>query len=234
MKNTYTFTFQDHTIIIQLPRFYSKKPTRHYPAVLTQDGDSLFKSIQRHDVIFIGIEPIDRAHDYTPWMTEHNLNGGGADNYLTWLTTELIPHLRHHYRISPNNDDLTIAGASYGGLLTLYALLTMPDQFGNYIILSPSMWYPDIFSLFGKGSPALSNKKIYWYVGGHEGMKHTKVIKPMVRNNKLAVQKIQPLLTKSHTTFIFETNKHGIHRQSFFTYYFKRGLRKLKINKKGS
>ncbi|WP_415426351.1 alpha/beta hydrolase [Staphylococcus borealis] len=234
MKKSHILYFQNHKIFIQLPRHYSKDNSRFYQTIIAQDGNHLFKSIKRHNIIFIGIEPYHRAHEYTPWSSAQNPEGGGAATYLKWLSTELLPFLRAQYRISPDNRDLAIAGASYGGLLSLYALLTTPHQFGNYIILSPSMWYPDILDFLGKCDPIHEAKHIYWYVGGREGIKHTKIIKPMVRNNQLAVQIVESLLLSSNSKLKFDINNQGIHRQRFFKKHFKQGLRYLKFNKKGS
>lgn len=233
MGKTNIIYFQNYKIIIQLPNNYEKNKHHYYQTVITQDGNDLFKSIRRHNIIFVGIQPNQRAHDYTPWHTTQNPDGGGANTYLKWLSAELIPYLRAHYRISLNNNDLAIAGASYGGLLSLYALITMPNQFGHYIVLSPSMWYPDFLEFLKKVDSIYEAKNIYWYVGASEGIKNTKVIKPMVRNNKLAVESVKSLLVSSNTKIKFEIDPQGIHRQTYFNKYFKKGLRYLKLNKKG-
>lgn len=86
--------------------------------------------------------------------------------------------------------------------------------------------------IFKKADSIYEAKNIYWYVGGSEGIKNTKVIKPMVRKNKLAVESVKSLLVSSNTKFKFEIDPQGIHRQTYFNKYFKKGLRYLKLNKK--
>ena len=48
--------------------------------------------------------------------------GGQADAYITWVADAVIPYLRKCFRISQDRKDIGIAGASFGGLVSLYAL----------------------------------------------------------------------------------------------------------------
>ncbi|MBV7392559.1 hypothetical protein KUA55_18160, partial [Enterococcus sp. ALS3] len=157
-------------IKIKLPKNYFKTNGKSYPLVIVQDGDYLFKDVKK-DVIFVGIVPNTRKKDYTPWKSvvgdiEY---GGQADAYITWVADAVIPYLRKCFRISQDRKDIGIAGASFGGLVSLYALFKHADTFGHYILISPSVWYPD-FVKFMKSQPIInSTHHIYWYVGQLEG-----------------------------------------------------------------
>ena len=228
MLNKYIDKFQvnDYAITVKLPKSYFKCNNRYYSLLCVQDGDYLFKSRSK-EVIFVGIESKDRSNDFTPWQAQigNEINGGRADEYLTWLTEKLIPLLRDKYRISNDNNDIGIAGASYGALVALYALYTMPHKFGNYILLSPSLWYPQ-FLEFMKNHNGINKKvNIYWYVGLKEGIKHTLRIKKMVPNSLEGVKILDSDLKNDRTRFKFQTSKRGIHRHRYFKKYFNKALK---------
>jgi predicted alpha/beta superfamily hydrolase len=63
---------------------------------------------------------------------------GGAPRFLDCLLGEVLPHIEANFRISA--EDRGLAGYSYGGLFTLYALFHAPEAFQRYFAGSPSMW----------------------------------------------------------------------------------------------
>ena len=77
----------------------------------------------------------------TPTPTEDIPGSGGAEQFLHFLQTELIPFIDSSYRTNPN--DRAITGHSFGGLFVLYALLQRPDLFQRYCAGSPVPDYDD-------------------------------------------------------------------------------------------
>jgi predicted alpha/beta superfamily hydrolase len=67
-----------------------------------------------------------------------NVQTGGAALFLRSLQEEIIPFIERHYRVS--STDRGLAGYSYGGLFSLYALFHDPEVFRRYFAGSPSMW----------------------------------------------------------------------------------------------
>ena len=63
---------------------------------------------------------------------------GGAPAFLQFIQTEVIPFIEANYRVS--HGDRGLAGYSYGGLFTLYALFHSPETFSRYFAGDPSMW----------------------------------------------------------------------------------------------
>lgn len=59
-----------------------------------------------------------------------------ADAYLKFITTELKPWVDEHFRTLKDPAHTRIAGSSYGGLISLYALCEYPDIFGGAACLS--------------------------------------------------------------------------------------------------
>jgi predicted alpha/beta superfamily hydrolase len=97
-----------------------------------------------------------RTHDLTPisrpeidqWWSERlspllqdetiEVHTGGAEKFLSAISDEIIPFIEANYRTL--SDDRGLAGYSYGGLFSLYALFHKPELFKRYFAGSPSLW----------------------------------------------------------------------------------------------
>jgi len=154
-------------LYVSLPRHYAETAAR-YPVLFTLDADYAFAlahNIVEHFVdrgdlpplIVVGLAyegasqdiPTYRRHrtrDYTPTHTleggygpEFQAVSGGGEAHLAALAEEVLPYVDREFRTRP--EDRTLVGHSYGGLFSTYALLTRPELFRRYIIVSPSLWY---------------------------------------------------------------------------------------------
>ncbi|MGA8616562.1 MAG: alpha/beta hydrolase-fold protein [Xanthobacteraceae bacterium] len=67
------------------------------------------------------------------------LGSGGAGRFLDCLRQEIIPHLEQNYPLDPSGRMLV--GYSISGLFGAYTLLTRPDSFARYLLISPSLWW---------------------------------------------------------------------------------------------
>ncbi len=112
--------------------------------------DWLTWSNEIRDIIIVGISYgkgtsiwwEKRARDFTQFKDTvyyYYPNAGGADNFLGFIKNELFPVVNKNYRTNPDSN--TIMGLSFGGLLSTYVLVTQPDMFRNYIIISPSLFW---------------------------------------------------------------------------------------------
>lgn len=81
----------------------------------------------------------NRTMDYTP--TKANEGGGGADKFLKFIENELIPKVEHDFNADTLRENRIILGHSFGGLFAAYAFTNHNHVFGNYLMLSPSIWY---------------------------------------------------------------------------------------------
>ncbi|WP_426450197.1 alpha/beta hydrolase [Staphylococcus xylosus] len=226
--NSLSIYFQHHEIRIKLPKNYFKTEGKSYPLVIVQDGDYLFKDVNK-DVVFAGVVPNDRKQDYTPWYT--NVNGiefdGKADDYLVWITSELLPYLKKCFSISEEQKDIAIAGASLGGLVSLYGLLTKRHAFGSFILISPSIWYPGFLKFMRKHEILKQPFHVYWYVGELEGKQNKLSNQNMISQTEQGVDILNELLMSEQSVFHFVTNRKGIHRKDYFKKYFKHAIKKL-------
>ncbi|MBS9525674.1 esterase [Litoribacter alkaliphilus] len=65
---------------------------------------------------------------------------GNADNFLEYVTTEVIPFINSNYRTL--NHPIAV-GHSLGASFVLYSLVKKPNTFNNYIAISPNLAYED-------------------------------------------------------------------------------------------
>lgn len=145
-----------YNIKVGLPANYDPSVEK-YASIYVLDGDENFdfvsnkcKEISGENgvsnvlVISIGYGK-DRSIDYTP--TKINSETGGAPQFLNFIETQLIPEMEQNYGADTARSSRVILGHSYGGLFGAYAFSINNKLFGNYILLSPSLWFGNLISL---------------------------------------------------------------------------------------
>src|ERR1041384_8305376 len=150
---------EERTVLIRTPVGYETSKLS-YPVLYMTDGDahmghtaSTIEFLTRNgripDLIVVGVTNTDRTRDLTPVKsTNKNAAGelqfptsGGADNFLKFFETELIPEREKEYRVQPYR---IFAGHSFGGLFAIHAMITKPGLFNSYVAVSPSLqWEND-------------------------------------------------------------------------------------------
>ncbi|MFT7679131.1 MAG: putative alpha/beta superfamily hydrolase [Planctomycetota bacterium] len=127
------------------------------------------------------IDSVDRQRDFTHHTDNAELleaipTGGSSAAFLEFIQHELQPFIDSEYRT--NGDDMLI-GQSLGGLLATEALLSKPELFEKYLIVSPSLWWDDSSMIDGAGSFAVHHpdldRQVFLSIGTepkamHEGM----------------------------------------------------------------
>jgi predicted alpha/beta superfamily hydrolase len=81
-----------------------------------------------------------RDRDFLPEKVNDNALAGGANKFIAFLKNELIPYINKKY---PTTGENSLFGHSYGGLFTMYVLLTEPKLFNTYFCSDPSFWWKD-------------------------------------------------------------------------------------------
>ncbi|HVS30615.1 MAG TPA: alpha/beta hydrolase-fold protein [Thermoanaerobaculia bacterium] len=165
-----------YKLYVSLPPGYEEGKDR-YPVVYLLDADYSFAIAHnvvehlagRNDLrwaILVGIAydgppqyRLNRTRDYTPTHTleggygpEYQKHSGGGPKFHAFLRDELLPLIDGTYRSS---GERVLVGHSYGGLFASWMLLTAPDLFSGYVVVSPSLWYDDrmMFELQKKETP---------------------------------------------------------------------------------
>ena len=146
---------EDRVILVRTPPGYATSNVK-YPVLYMTDGDAhightsstidfLVRNGRISDMIVVGIPNTDRTRDLTPTKaTGPNAaqfpTAGGADAFLKFIETELIPEIEKTYRVQPYR---ILAGHSFGGLFAVHTLITRPELFNSYIAVSPSLQWSD-------------------------------------------------------------------------------------------
>jgi len=139
---------EDRSLLIHLPLGYERSNDR-YPVMFLLDGISNFHHTTgityflsslnlMPGMIVIGIANVDRSRDFSPTHVDNIPTSGGAKNFLTFLSDELIPYINEEYRTHPYR---ILVGHSFGGTFATYTFLENPDLFNAYIAISPYLHY---------------------------------------------------------------------------------------------
>jgi predicted alpha/beta superfamily hydrolase len=147
---------EERTILVRTPNGYDLHKNR-YPVLYLTDGDAhightsstidfLARNGRMAELIVVGIANTDRTRDLTPVKSKAtNAAGelqaptsGGADNFLKFIETELIPEIEKRYRTHPYR---ILAGHSLGGLFAVHAMIARPGVFKSYVAVSPALQF---------------------------------------------------------------------------------------------
>lgn len=145
---------EDRIVLVRTPVGYEANK-ESYPVLYMTDGDAhmghtaatlefLTRNGRIPEMIIVGVTNTDRTRDLTPQKsTQKNPAGevqfptaGGADNFLKFFETELIPEIEKTYRVQPYR---ILAGHSFGGLFAIHAMVSKPGLFNSYVAVSPSL-----------------------------------------------------------------------------------------------
>jgi predicted alpha/beta superfamily hydrolase len=109
-----------------------------------------------------------RNRDLTPTHIAQNSLSGGADNYIAFLKTELIPYIEKKY---PTKGARTYHGGSLGGLFGMYTFFKEPDLFQSYTLSDPAFWWDNGFlmKMASTQLPTLPNPERTVFFTGREG-----------------------------------------------------------------
>jgi predicted alpha/beta superfamily hydrolase len=184
---------------VSLPQNYDKRTSERFPVIVLLDADYTFaltRNVMRlwadrhlsREAIIVGIaypgaaDDMDvyhrtRTHDYTPSFTlkggygpEIQKLSGGGPAFLKLLADGILPEIDKRYRTQQG--DRMLVGYSFSGLFAAYTLVTRPDLFRRYLIVSPSLWYDNLM-IFGAAKTFFATHrelpvKVFWSVGSEE------------------------------------------------------------------
>lgn len=129
-----------------------------YPVLYLLDGPGHFHAVTGMlknlgdnaivpNMVVVAIANTDRTRDLTPTHVDEMFGdssfvktSGGGDKFLDFMEKELIPYVEEKYPVTGYR---TFVGHSFGGLTAVYALLSRPYLFSNYVAIDPSMWWDD-------------------------------------------------------------------------------------------
>ncbi|MBC7931620.1 MAG: hypothetical protein H7Z38_13755 [Rubrivivax sp.] len=164
---------EERTVLVRTPAAYARG-TERFPVLYMTDGDGhiqhtsgtvsfLARNARMPDMIVVGITNTDRTRDLSPThvaQAPDNPNArfptsGGADKFIKFIETELIPLVESKYRTQPYR---ALAGHSLGGLFAIHTMLTRPELFNSYIAVSPALQW-DNFVLIDRAKAFFKARK---------------------------------------------------------------------------
>lgn len=140
---------EQRRVIVWTPADYAVG-TRAYPVLYLTDAERQFghtvtsveflsRNGRMPPTIVVGLFNTDRTRDLTPYKDKDDdtqlPTAGGADRFLCFIETELVPWVESRYRTQKFR---AFAGHSFGGLFAMHALATRPDLFNAVVAVSPS------------------------------------------------------------------------------------------------
>lgn len=195
-----------YSIIINLPDNYLTS-TEYYPTIYVLDADQnqglvadqckkISAGFNTQNVIVVGIGYGDsRNIDYTPTKTDYG--EGGSDAFLNFIKKELIPRIQQDFRADTLRKNRVILGHSFGGLFGAFALTKHNEVFGNYLLLSPSLFYDNsvILQYEQQSRPAIKDNSqlVFIGAGGMEGA--------LLPANELLYQRLVRFYLNTRSTF---------------------------------
>lgn len=120
-----------------------------------ETATTLIEANQILPVIIVGIphSGFSRADEYLPAELIDGVQPS-ADEFIGWLERTVMPRVERAFRVKTGPANTAIGGASFGGIISLYAASKRPDLFGAAIVESPSVLSRNgyMMSLFAGGS----------------------------------------------------------------------------------
>jgi uncharacterized protein len=154
---------EDRVIWVRMPAAAKGNKERYAVLYMTDGGtnvneigstiDFLADTNFMPPLIVVGITNTDRVRDLTPshggvkhsdGTVEPFPTSGGADKFLDFIQTELVPEIDKRYATYPYR---ILVGHSLGGLFAIHAMMARHDLFSAYIASSPSLWWDDFRTL---------------------------------------------------------------------------------------
>ncbi len=177
-----TIMDEDREINIWLPPGYDENSDNRYNVLYLIDGGTEqdfphIAGLAQHGtiswnfepLIVVGIKTNTRVYELTQPATderygEYQNPNGGADRFRRFIGEEVKPWVEANYRTNGND---AVIGESLAGLFIVDTLLKSPDMFGDYIAVSPSLWWnreelaADAADLLANGEPAQRDTRLY-------------------------------------------------------------------------
>jgi hypothetical protein len=185
-----TQTLDQRELLIYLPPTYKTSVCRYPVAYVHDRGDvfdpeshdtllqleSMFQRGELPEVILVGIAPMERKDEYTPWFAP-NLSeargygdfGGQGEAYLQFIVEVCKPYMDQEFRTDRRREATGLIGKSLGGLISMYGACLYPNVFGSIGSISGSYWYEGFVEFMVEQPMYHPAQRIYMDVGTLEG-----------------------------------------------------------------
>lgn len=194
---------------------------RRAGSIIVLDGSRLIRRIgrlvEKGDVDpaslprIVGVDFDDPLSDCTPWWhpafkEEAPDFGGGADRFLD---AAVLPVARAELEgggAGGPSAPLALLGYSLGGLLCLQALMRT-GAFDEYLIASPSTWYPGFVNKLAR-TPVQKGPRVVIACGRDEGLDHPEPIRGIRQDTDRAVEALTAKLSSPPKLLVDDFDHH--------------------------
>lgn len=118
-----------------------------------------------------------RVHEYAPFR-DRRYGGGGGVAHLTWILGTVQPLIEKQFRVARGREATAIAGASMGGLISLFAYARFPESFGLVGAMSPSLFFGDEALTRWVERHSIAPGRVYLDIGTLEGRRNRRLRTP--------------------------------------------------------
>ena len=127
------------TIQVWRPSGYDQDPEARYPLLVVNHGDNLLRgSLMRNTLDnLVGNDVAPLIAVFVPRVAAPEYGGPQVDDYLRFVTDELLPHIDRHYRTDGTRR--AMMGPGSAGVTAVYAALKHPEIFQRAAVQS---FYP--------------------------------------------------------------------------------------------
>ena len=134
----------------------------------------------------VAISDLDWNRDMSPWDSPPVFKGagpctGGADDYLRFLSGEIVPKTEKELAGVPSWRG--IVGYSLAGLFALYAVYRT-DLFSRVGSISGSLWFPGMKEYIFSHEPKFRPEHIYFSLGDKESKTRNLLLKSVRQNTE--------------------------------------------------
>jgi predicted alpha/beta superfamily hydrolase len=182
---------RQYQLHVGLPGNYGRDTEKRYPVIYVTDGYWDFEKLHaiRGSLVFDKVVPEFiivglgyagenlnygqmRSWELSPIQRDGDPNTGHAAEFLQTIETVIIPFIEREYRADPKQR--VLAGASLGGLFTLYSMYSKPDLFNAWIAVTPAVvlgndWLLEQEAKFAAAGRALKGR-LHVSMGENEGV----------------------------------------------------------------
>ena len=178
-----------------------------YLNTFSNEGQKVYETAQAAGCppfTLVAISDLDWNHDMVPWDSPPALKNaepctGGADDYLRFLTEEIIPTAEKEITGVPSWRG--IAGYSLAGLFALYAIY-QTDLFSRIGSMSGSLWCPGMKEYICSHEPKQWPDCMYFSLGDKE----SKTRNPILRSVRQNTEDIQSFFQDKGIDTVFQLN----------------------------
>lgn len=180
----------EYKCMVYLPPDY-QTGERYYPVIYVNGENEIAEIIEGMEpnfgaecgeFILVSILSQNWNDEFSPWAApslskKEKPFGGGASDYLKFLTGKVKPFIDEHYRTKQEPENTLLIGYSLGGLVALYALYTC-SVFGKIGSISGSLWFDGWTKFMSCNMPENTGAKVYISLGtGEEHSRNQRMAK---------------------------------------------------------